>query len=656
MSASALMSLGARAMAANYAALQATGHNIANANVAGYSRQQVELSSSEGTFSGSGYFGNGVEVTTVTRAHDAFLTREAAGARSLAAADDARLKNLQLMERVFPTGEAGVGHASGQFLNAMADLAARPADVATRQVVLARAADVASRFTAAAGQLDVLQGGVNEELRVDVKQVNQLAQSVANLNQRIIDVRGLGQPPNDLLDERDRTIAEISKYLQVSTVGAEDGSMAVFIGGGQRLVLGTHAEQLVITQDPVDATRSALAIKQAAGVITINPQGLGGGAISGLLRFQNEDLVHGRATLGQLAAAFAGKMNEQQALGLDMRQPAGSGAALFSVGAPQALPAASNAKGPGGAYSASVSLATVDASQLQASEYDLRADPAGAPGVWQLTRKSDGLVRSVASGDVVDGFRISLSTPAPAANDRYLLQPVSGAAGSMARVLDDPRGVAAALAVATSTAAANTGTASVARLAVVSPGLNAGLTAGITFSNNTGAYDWELRDAGNALVSSGSGNWTAGAPIALNGFELELNGVPAAGDAFSVGKTTFPGGNNGNALAFLSLRDAKLVGREALAGGALAGGATLTDAYASALAGVGVRVQGAGTAAGMSATLAHQAEDVRAGKAGVNLDEEAARLIQYQQSYQAAAKMLQVAQSLFDTLLQVTGR
>ncbi len=656
MGSSALMSLGARAMAANYAVLQATGHNIANANVAGYSRQQVELSTSEGMFSGAGYFGKGVEVSTVVRAHDEYLTREAAGARSLAAADEARLKSLQLMERVFPTGEAGVGHATGQFLNAMSDLAARPADAATRQVVLARAGDVASRFTNAAGQLDALQGGVNEELRADVAQVNQLAQSVASLNQKIAAVRGLGQPPNDLLDERDRTIAELSKYLQVSTVGAEDGSLAVFIGGGQRLVLGASAEKLVITQDASDASRSALAVKETNGLRNIDPQGLGGGAISGLLRFQNEDLVDGRVALGQLAAAFAGKMNEQQALGLDMRQPAGSGSPLFSIGAPRAVPAASNAVAAGGAFVGSVSLATVDATQLQASEYDLVADPAGAAGVWQLTRKSDGLVRSVASGAVVDGFRITLSTPAPAATDRFLLQPVSRAASGMARMLDDPRGVAAALAVSANSAGANTGTASVAGLAVVSPSLNAALTAGISFSNDAGAYNWELRDAGNALVSSGSGTWTPGAPIALNGFELELNGVPKTGDAFSVGKTAFPGSNNGNALAFLSLRDAKLIGRETLAGGGIAGGATLTDAYASALAGVGVRVQGANTAAGMSATLANQAEDARASKAGVNLDEEAARLIQYQQSYQAAAKLLQVAQSLFDTLLQVAGR
>jgi flagellar hook-associated protein 1 FlgK len=153
------------------------------------------------------------------------------------------------------------------------------------------------------------------------------------------------------------------------------------------------------------------------------------------------------------------------------------------------------------------------------------------------------------------------------------------------------------------------------------------------------------------LQSSGSGSWTAGTPIALNGFELELSGVPRSGDAFGVAKTQFPAQNNGNALAYTALRDAALVGRAPLSGGGVGGGSTLTDAYAAAMARVGVRVQGAEAGAQISAAVATQAEAARSARSGVNLDEEAARLIQYQQSYQAAAKILQVAQTVFDTLL-----
>jgi flagellar hook-associated protein 1 FlgK len=277
--------------------------------------------------------------------------------------------------------------------------------------------------------------------------------------------------------------------------------------------------------------------------------------------------------------------------------------------------------------------------------------------VWQLTRRSDGLVRSIASGDVVDGMRIDIGPGAPAATDRFLLQPVSRVANGMQRVLDDVRGLAAASPVTATVGAGNSGSAAIAALRVVDPSIDPNLSASIDFTSDNGDYTWQLRDrTSNALVSSGSGVWRAGTPIALNGFELELNGVPRSGDNVGVDKTIYSAVNNGNALGFVALRDRALVGRESQAGGALGGGATLTDAYASVLAGIGVRVQSAGSAAAISSAVSSQAELTRSARSGVNLDEEAARLIQYQQSYQAAAKILQIAQSVFDTLLQTAAR
>jgi flagellar hook-associated protein 1 FlgK len=157
------------------------------------------------------------------------------------------------------------------------------------------------------------------------------------------------------------------------------------------------------------------------------------------------------------------------------------------------------------------------------------------------------------------------------------------------------------------------------------------------------------------VIDSGSNTWTAGQPIKLNGFELSLNGVPASGDAVEVSKTLFPQTNNGNALAMAALRDERFVGRYQRADGSVADGATATDAYAAAMADVGVRVQGAKSSATISAAAASQTADTLASKTGVNLDEEAARLIQFQQAYQASAKVLQVAQSVFDTMLQLGG-
>jgi flagellar hook-associated protein 1 len=231
---------------------------------------------------------------------------------------------------------------------------------------------------------------------------------------------------------------------------------------------------------------------------------------------------------------------------------------------------------------------------------------------------------------------------------------VAYAAGEMQRTLDDPRGIAAASPLTATTGVANVGTATVASLSIVDDTVNPELTASIAFTSDSGDYTWELRDrTTNALVSSGTGAWTAGEPIALNGFELELAGVPSSGDALEVSKTLQTESNNGNAIALMNLRDQRFVGRSLDGSGAPTGGMTITDAYAAAMADVGVRAQSANMSMTMSAAAANQANFALTSATGVNLDEEAASLIQYQQGYQAAAKVLQVAQSIFDTMLQL---
>ena len=645
MSATSLMSIGLRAMNANLAALQTTGHNISNANVLGYSRQQLELATATGQFTGAGFFGKGVDMVTVTRSHNEFLTREAAASKSLGAGDQARFEQLTRLERLFPPGEQGLGYAAGQLLNAMVDLASRHQDSSAREVVLARAQELASRFSTTGSQLDDLQTGVTQDLRNGIAAVNQLTQRIADVNDQIARTVGSGHAANDLLDQRERLISDLSAYVQVTTIPADDGSVGIFMASGQRLVLGRLTTQLTMVPDPYDISRQAVGITEN-GVTRALPAALvGSGSLGGLIRFQSEDLTAARSQLGQLATALAHSLNDQQARGLDLRTPPGAGVPLFTIGAPAALPAETNGRDVAGNFLASVTLAVADATQLRPSEYELRTDPA-TPGQYLVTRLSDGLQRSIASGATLDGMVITVGAPAPAPNDRFLLQPLTRAANTMRRVLADPRGLAAASPLEAVRGIANAGTATVAALNVVSSAVNPQQTASVAFTNSGGAYSWELRDrTSNALMSSGTGIWTPGAPIALNGFELQLDGVPANGDSFVVTQTAYPQANNGNAMAMAALRDALLVN-----------GQNITDAYASVMAGVGVQVQSARVATDISQGVAASAEARRSSQAGVNLDEEAARLIQFQQSYQAAAKVLQVAQSLFDTLLQTAGR
>jgi flagellar hook-associated protein 1 len=648
---SPLMSLGIKAMSANYAALQVTGHNIANANVQGYSRQTADLATAQGQFTGAGFFGRGVDVKSVSRNHNEFLTREAASAKALASMDGARWQQLERLEGVFKTGEMGLGHAVSELMSAFSDLTSRPDDLSTRQVVLARAADLANRFSEAGTALDDVQSSVAAELRESVSVVNGLARSIAEVNNRIAGVRGLGQPANDLLDERDRLLSQLSEHVSVTRMEASDGTLSVFIGGGQRLVLGAQAAQMQVLQDQGDPSRYAVGLVEGSVQRRLDAGVLGGGQMAGLLRFQNEDLVQARVLVGQLAASVGGVVNGQQMRGVNLQQPLGSVASqpLFSIGPALSRPHAANQRDSSGNALGVVDLTITDYSAVQASEYELVETNAGS-GVWMLTRLSDGLSQQVNSGDVVDGMRIDFAANPPQPGDRFLLQPVSRAANGMGRLLSDPRDIAAASPLLATAAAANTGTAQASNLLVTAAPVP-GATARITFTNDQGDYTWDLYDSSNNLLNSGSATWQAGQPIPpagtdINGFTLQLSGVPRNGDTFNVDPTPASAiaSNNGNALSLSQLRDAAFVA-----------GSSVTDRWANAIADIGVRVQGGQTSAEISDAVAGQAELQRSSQTGVNLDEEAARLIQFQQSYQAAAKMLQVAQSLFDTLLSTAG-
>ncbi|MCV2364335.1 flagellar hook-associated protein FlgK [Paucibacter sp. DJ1R-11] len=664
---SGLLSIGVRAMFANQAALQAVGQNIANANTPGYSRQSVVLTTPEGQYTGAGYFGKGVTIQTVERSHNEFLTRQAAGSKSLAHMDSTRMSQLSQLEKIFPPGETGLGAAAGQFLNAMVDVSSRPSDPSARQVVMGRATEVAARFASAGQQLVELQSGVVSDLKANVDVVNQLSKQIAFANDQISRANGNGHTPNDLLDQRDKLVSELSQYIQVSTLPATDGTLGVFIGGGQRLVLGTEAQQLTVTQDPYDSQRAALSITDSSGPRSLDESVLTGGSISALLQYQNKDLQDARNMLGQMAAALASRVNDQQALGLDLSDPPGKGVPIFAFGSPRALPASTNARAPDGSFASDVTMTITNASQLQASAYRLETDPTGGGASYKLTRISDGYSQTVVNGDTVDGFRIDFSATPPGPGDSYILEPVAQAAVEMRRVLEQPTGIAAASPLTATTNVDNKGSTTVNSIYAVNDKFDASkLPISLAFGDpdpvNPAKLQYTLTLGDGSVLT---GTWSAGQnignqptavpPIDL-GFELSLNGVPRKDDTITLERTQFPATNNGNAKAFLNIQGEKFVGQRVRADGSVAVGATINEAYSATMSEIGSRVQGATYLSSVSVAVAAEAESSRAGQAGVNLDEEAARLMQYQQGYQAAAKVLQAAQSLFDELLRLAAR
>ncbi len=641
MSTTSLMSLGTAALYAANAQLLTTSNNIANANTPGYSRQSVELATAGSAYNGSGYFGRGVTVTTVTRAANMFLTQQAVATGSAAAADGVRRDMLSQLEKVFAGGEAGLGHAATQIFNAFADVAANPSDLAARQAVLGRLEDFAALARSSSDQIESLQANVVHDVQGGIAEVNTLATEMAKLNLAIAAATNRGHSPNELLDQRDELVRRIGAQVSVHTVQGPDQTVAVYVGSGQTLVLGGASFKLVPQADPHDSSRIALGINIGGQVTELGTDDVGEGQIAGLLRFQQGDLAEARNRLGQLSAGLGLALNAQQALGLDLQGQAGS--PLLRIGGPQVLPATGNARDASGAYTSSVALTVANPGALTASEYRLEPDAANA-GQYTLTRLADGKVfPPVIDGDTVDGFTIAIGANAPQAGESFLLKPVSNAAAGISVVLKNPRGLAAANPMTGVINPANTGTATIAALTVLAPPMD--LAAGyqaltLRFTDDAGSY--ELVDGNDSLLQAGS--FSAGQPITYDGLSLSLNGLPRSGDRISLAPTTYPAASNGNALRFDDLANRGLID-----------GVTVADAYANVLADVGVRVQGAVASADNTGTVAARARAELSAEVGVNLDEEAARLIQFQQSYQAAAKMLQVAQTLFDTLLRSTS-
>ena len=659
-----LMNVGVSALNANQQALTTVGHNIANVNTPGYSRQTVYTNALHGQNMGNGFIGKGVQVATVMRNYSALLNRQSNAANAIHAADTSRLQGLMQMQDVFKGGDGSLGAAVTNMMNAFVDVQAAPSDATGRNVVLTRMSELAARFHAASNMLEEQDYSTAQQLRNNALLVNDKASQVARLNNEISRALATGHQPNDLLDARDQVIREINQYVQTTQVAADDGSISLFVGGSQALVLGINSGQLSVeeTKEYPGSQRMALYFSQPGGQqLELTAAMVGGGEIAGLLKFRNEDLAEGRNLLGRLAMTIGHELNLQNQRGLTLNGQ--QGGALFS------LPSTSTGYGNITGYSnigpGAATTQVMDASQLKPSEYRLVFE--GSPLAPVLTRMSDGKVfnatstpplnmGNLATGFDADGLRFivpAATLAAAVSGNSMLFKPFSTAASEIEALVHNPDELAAASALTANINKNNTG-----KLQLTQLGANdfTGIPAAqdpvrLTF-DGAGQVTYRIYNHLSSTWSAASApmDYTPGQPITINGWSITLTGTPAAGDTVDVANALDFGEafrlNAGNAGAFLDLRDKKVFDE----------GTSLTDGLSAAMAVVGTRTQSVQLAEKLSSTVAKNLEMDRTAVSGVNLDEEAARLLQYQQAYQASSKVIQIAQSLFDSVLNAVGR
>ncbi len=642
------MGIGTSALLSTQRALDTIGHNVANVNTPGYSRQRVEVAARLPQTSSAGFIGTGVDITGITRSYDQFLTGELRSSSSGYNETNTLAALSNGLDNLLADQNSGLSPVLGSFFAAMQGAANDPTSLAARGALLGEADSLATRINGLNDWLDTTRRSLGARLDTNVQEVNQLAASIASLNQQIIDARGSagGQPPNDLLDQRDQLLLELSGKVSVTTMTQEDGAMNVFIGSGQSLVLGVQHSTLGVVERVSDPGQFDITIGAPGSPAVEITNLITGGEMGGVLRYRDQVLVPAMNDLGRLAIELGTFMNAQHRAGVSLDgQP---GLDLFSVASPQIVPD----NGNGG----SIAVAFDDVAQLTADEYRLTYDGAS----WSLTRAGNGQVVPMSgSGSVADPFiaeGISITIGAGAvAGDGYNVRPTRGGAASFSVLTGDPRELALAAPVLASAAVLNTGTGQISSGTVTdinnpafqSPPGQLSPPVRIRFTSPT---SYEVIDqATTAVIDTGSYDPATGADVFPTanlgidyGYQVRITGSPAAGDEFNVAYNSNGAADNRNALLLADMQTQQLMN----------GGTTsFNDAYGQLVADVGTQARSAQVGADVQASVLKQAESEWAASSGVNLDEEAANLLRYQQAYQAAAQIIAVSDTIFQTLI-----
>lgn len=622
---SSLFQIGASGLMAAQGNLATTGHNIANVETPGFSRQRVEQSANIPQLIGGGYIGKGVQVAGIERVYNDFLAAQVREAGTKQSASQVLDTQIGRLSNLLGDESTGLSPVMADFFASIQDIAQHPTDTAARSTFLSTASTLAGRVRDIDGELQRLRKDANLAISRGVDKANTLIGKIATLNDQISLANNAGALPNDLLDQRDQLTRELGQVIKVSTFTLPDGAINVFMGSGQSLITGGEAYQLQAVPDPKFSDDLSIGLASFGAPITIPYASLGGGELSGYLTFRDGVLTGAQNELGRVAQALSASVNEQHRLGQDKYGALGGD--LFQVGAPQAY---SDTRNTG---TGSVAATIVDSTQLRASDYLVRWDGAN----YSIRRLSDSTVQTFATlPQTVDGVQIAIAG-APAINDSYLVLPNRFAAQGLQVAISDPNRIAAASPIRTAATTANFGSGTISQATVIGPSPNPNLQQPVTLTF-TGAATFDVSGIGTGNPTGVA--FTAGGAITYNGWSVRIDGMPRAGDTFTTTSNIVGIGDASNAQQLGALQTRQVVAGE-----------TLSGLYGSMVANVGNDANGATIENDAYKRILVSAEEAHASVSGVNLDEEAANLLRYQSAYQAAARFIAIAGSLFEELL-----
>ncbi|HEY0184841.1 MAG TPA: flagellar hook-associated protein FlgK [Rhodopila sp.] len=729
------------------AGLATTSHNIDNAATPGYNRQVVDQTTAGATPTANGFIGRGVLVTTIQRQYSNFLYSQLVNSQSTAAQLNTQYNQLTQVNDMLGDGSTGISPALTDFFSSLNSAASSPADPAVRQDLLGKTGSLVSQINTAYQQLQDQRNGLNDQITTTVAQVNSYLDRINDLNKQIVQAQNSsgGQPPNDLMDQRDQAVLELGELVGVKTY-QQGNSINITLSGGQTLLSGTTEYKLSAVTSSTDPESTVVAYSvptPSGGTVPVQlaDDAVTGGSLGGLLAFRSQDLDVVQNQLGQFAMGLAMTLNSQQEQGLDLNgQP---GKDIFGM----STPALRNGAGNTGS-------ALVSSTPEKNVTYTVSYDGAG----YTVTDSNGNTVPASATPTTVpspdggvaydpasqtlsfDGFTIQVSgTPGgtPATPDTWTVQPYSlqspgitssgsnaGAAtlsgvdvpsdykistsdGTNFTVVREsdgkqvyqgtldannnlsfqgvtlnfngtvnagdswelqPDGMSGPPAISDTRNAANDAAAGVPGAVLQSSYLdpNKFQASDYQIATSDGVNYTVVRESDGSTVFNGVPN--SQGEIQFDGLSVSISGQAAAGDRWELQPmrdaagyltSTFTdpsqlaladaqGGttNGNNGLVMAKLQTAKVLG-----GGTM----NLNEMYSSLANTVGVQSQQVNSALTAQNNLITQQTSAQQSVSGVNLNEEYVNLTQYQEQYQASAKILDVANTIFDTLLGVAN-
>lgn len=623
-----LLSIGRTGLLAAQTGLATTGHNITNASVPGYTRQGIVQSTLPPLNQGVGYVGTGTQVAQIKRYYDDFLNKQVMNAQATQGSVDAYLSQISQIDNMMSDTTIGLSPALQDFFRGVQTANSTPSLQSARESMLSSGQSLAARFHEVSGRLQELQDGVNTTVTNTVNGINSYAAQIADLNNKIsaLTTDPLN-PPNDLLDQRDTLVRELNQQVKITVLPSDNNMLNITFGSGQPLVVGTSHLEMVAVQSPTDPGRLVVSYPATGRSTIVADDTFAGGALGGVLDFRRETLDRVQNEVGQLAAGLAQSFNEQHRLGQDLNGDLGGD--FFTP-----------LKGYVGydARNSPLSTAELDASitdarALTGMDYEVNFD-----GTQYTVTRSDGIVTPIADPAVpqeIDGVTYTF-TGAPQAGDRIQVRPTYTAAASFDVAITDYRKIALAAPVTTSVPSTNAGNGTITPGIVDEAYLGSPLTAPVTLTFTGGQI--------TGFPDGSTVTYDEGAPLSFGGINFSISGTPAEGDTFIIGPNTSGVGDSRNGVLLAGLQTANILNN---------GTATFQGSYAATVNYVGNKTREMQVGAAASETAVDQARAAQQSVSGVNLDEEAADLLRYQQAYQAAGKVMQVAGQLFDTLLSI---